>query len=360
MYQSLDGSIASDDLKKILFFSADKFYEEIYLNDNCFICGANPSNKKFNDEHILPKWILKKYKLFSSQITLSNEQHYRYDRYKIPCCEECNKLYGKIVETPISDGFSHGYNHACTFYKKHYRLIFIWLTLIFLKTHLKDKKFKFDPKKKTSIGDIYEWEKLHHLHCISRIPYTKNLLGRKAIGSMLLVPAKKIDLYPSFDFIDIYEGQTIFIRMDEIAIICVLNDSCSIINSLSDLISKFSGPLDALQLRELAVKFAYMNMKLQNRPDFFSQLDGDKNQITIDAKTSGFYKIGDTNLQEYGRLFYHFSKDILKDMGNPDLPIQISNIKKGLLTYLLDDKGNFQKESIKIVKNQQVSLVKTN
>ncbi len=71
---------------KIIFFSLDKFITEIIEGDNCFICGIDKAKSKFNDEHIIPDWILKKLELFSASINLPNGDTYRYDKYKIPCC----------------------------------------------------------------------------------------------------------------------------------------------------------------------------------------------------------------------------------------------------------------------------------
>ena len=43
---------------KVIFFSTERFVKDICLGDFCFICGADPSEKQFNNEHILPRWLL--------------------------------------------------------------------------------------------------------------------------------------------------------------------------------------------------------------------------------------------------------------------------------------------------------------
>jgi hypothetical protein len=96
-----DGSII-DETGKVLFFSTNRFIDDICLGDCCFICGAKPGQKPFNNEHILPEWLLRRYNLFAGTITLPNGNKVRYDRYTVPCCAECNSLMGTEIETPIT------------------------------------------------------------------------------------------------------------------------------------------------------------------------------------------------------------------------------------------------------------------
>lgn len=47
-----DGSIVDQD-SKVIFFSTRRFIDDICIGNCCFICGAKPENKPFNDEHVL-------------------------------------------------------------------------------------------------------------------------------------------------------------------------------------------------------------------------------------------------------------------------------------------------------------------
>ena len=73
-----DGSVV-DQSGKVIFFSTERFVQDICLGNCCFICGAKPGEKDFNDEHILPAWLLRRYDLFSETIRLPNEVDVRYD-----------------------------------------------------------------------------------------------------------------------------------------------------------------------------------------------------------------------------------------------------------------------------------------
>ena len=56
---------------QIKLFSIKDFVSIICLENNCFICGASHSDKTFNEEHVLPNWILRKFNLHSKKITLT-------------------------------------------------------------------------------------------------------------------------------------------------------------------------------------------------------------------------------------------------------------------------------------------------
>ena len=99
---------------RLLLMSCQTFVNEIVMGDACFVCGASPRDKMFNDEHIIPRWILKRFGLFDKQITLPSGERRHYRGYRIPCCVTCNSLLGDTVEAPISqllDGDYQGASH---------------------------------------------------------------------------------------------------------------------------------------------------------------------------------------------------------------------------------------------------------
>lgn len=48
MTVTTDGSII-DSKGKVIFFSTERFINDICLGDCCFICGAKPSEQEFNE-----------------------------------------------------------------------------------------------------------------------------------------------------------------------------------------------------------------------------------------------------------------------------------------------------------------------
>lgn len=156
-----DGSIV-DNTGKVIFFSTRRFIDDICLGKCCFICGVKPGDKPFNDEHVFPEWLLRKYNLFARAITLPNGKTARYDRHTVPCCEECNSLMGKVIEERISQVVNGGPDAIQNYITANGALeIFVWMGLIYLKLHLKDKTNRkhLDMRVQSGmIADDYEWD----------------------------------------------------------------------------------------------------------------------------------------------------------------------------------------------------------
>ena len=86
-------------------------------------------------------------------------------------------MLGERVETPVSAIVKGGISSVAHHLQKHGPwLFYIWLSLLFLKTHLRDRDFRWHPdeRQKTShISEAYDWEELHHIHCVARAFFTQ-------------------------------------------------------------------------------------------------------------------------------------------------------------------------------------------
>ena len=141
--KTADGSFETVD-RKVLYFSTERFITEIGRGECCFICGVGPSDAPFNNEHVIPKWLLAKHGLYSKKVTLPNGARLSYGQYTLPCCVECNSLMGEKIETPVSRVLAGGLRSVREYLEKEgHWLIFLWLALIYLKTHLKDRHLRF-------------------------------------------------------------------------------------------------------------------------------------------------------------------------------------------------------------------------
>ena len=139
-----DGSIV-DDQGKVLYFSVERFVRDICEGDCCFICGRDRSIIDFNEEHVLPDWVISRYGLIGKAINLPNGTTLRYDQYKVPCCVECNFRMGREIEAPIARLVEGEFDVLAHHIRRHgHLLLFLWIALIFLKTHLKDKVLRFN------------------------------------------------------------------------------------------------------------------------------------------------------------------------------------------------------------------------
>lgn len=341
-----DGSII-DDTGKVIFFSTRRFVEDICLGNCCFICGARPEDKPFNDEHVLPEWLLRRYSLFDRTITLPNGKAFRYDRLTTPCCVDCNSLMGERIEKPMSVLVAAGHT-AFNDYVAGGKLlnVYVWLGLIFLKTHLKDRAFRWhlDARKGAEkIADLHAWEDLHHIHCLVRCFYNGTYVEREAVGSFLTVPMRDEPPGVRFDFADLSEAQTLMLRLDDFAVFAVFNDSGGAMNWFYQRYDRITGPLSALQARECMADLAFLNLHLEPRPAF-------RTETNLAAETSRIVaQRGDT--PEMRTLDYSV-RGALLDMAIgyaiPNIRVEgqtteeiAAAIKTGNFTCLFDADGKF-------------------
>ncbi|MHB8654132.1 MAG: hypothetical protein ACYDA9_09660 [Terriglobia bacterium] len=343
MFQTTPDKSVLDSNGRILFFSLPRFISDIAQGTDCFICGAKPNTVPFNNEHVLPDWILKRYRLHDRTIKLPNGQEFRYGEFKIACCTECNAVMGAKFEDLISKCFAMGPEAVSQELKDNgpYRL-FCWMSLIFLKTHLKDKylSFHLDRRKgEMKIGELHSWEELHHIHCVARAFYTHCELTPEVIGSLLVLPAKVRPHFESFDYGDLSFAQTMLLRIDETAIIAVFNDSQAAQSIYYEELGKITGPLSPLQLREIATRLASINIHLIERPRFSSDLNGLTEEYRILGHRPNEWCLANWQNEIQGAIMYNFCKDMV--VNTPDREKILGNLKTGRYTFLVDNEGKF-------------------
>jgi hypothetical protein len=337
-----DGSLQRSD-GAIVFLSLDRFHHEIINGDACFICCAKPSEKSFNDEHVIPDWVLRECKIRNGFITLPNGKPYPYGRYKIPCCQECNSRLGQHIETPMSERFKGGYGAFCKSLANDPKSIwpvFQWMCLLYLKTHLKDKKLPYSLDRRIkdgTIADRLDWEFFHHVHCIARAHFTGAAIDTRVIGSVFVLPALSDSIHGTFDFGDLHPYQALMIRINEIAIVAVLDDSGACCSAKPKFLRDTKGKLGGTQLREILTRVAYMNALLKQRPRFHSSIEESKYRISVDLPPRVEFEPACET--DFGALMYNSIHSLIDfDANDPSLA---DNIRSGRWTCLVDEQGEF-------------------
>jgi hypothetical protein len=283
-------------------------------------------------------------------MTLPNGKPYPYARYKVPCCVECNSELGLRVETPISDLFKSGYASFVKFVKDdprgtfglHSRL-FHWMSLLFLKTHLKDRflPFTLDQRVGTAkISELYDWASLHHIHCISRLHFTKASVDHRVIGSMFFLPALNAPGMDRFDYADLHEAKAMLVRINDIAVIAVLDDSCGCWSLQPEFINKWiKGPLGPVQLREILARIGYLNTLIKQRPKFYSDIQNGEYCICVETPTN--VEVEGGNADALGAMMFSACKPLLRYLVSRDSIELERNVKSGKWTFIVDSDGNF-------------------
>src|SRR5688572_27704570 len=79
------GTIIENSTGKVQVFGPRDFMEKIIFGNCCFVCGAVPGSKPFNNEHIIPHWLLKIFRSHTDVMILPNKTTIRYGSYVVPC-----------------------------------------------------------------------------------------------------------------------------------------------------------------------------------------------------------------------------------------------------------------------------------
>lgn len=335
---------------RILYFGLKDFISRIVNGNDCFICGATPTDVEFNKEHIIPNWILGRFNLHSKSITLPNGSSIKYGVYTVPCCKRCNSQLSEVYENPMSKLFSKSYSEICDTIAKDfetYTLLFKWLNLIFLKTHLKDRLLRksLDHRKdEGNIGDTHYWEEMHHIHCIARSHYTNAKIDYKVFGSVFIFPSLrngKEGTEDHFDYIDHEVGKGILLQLGQFTIIGILNDACGAYSCYMERFSKIKGPLTIFQSRQVFTDLLFLNINLKNRPVFRSSFSATK-EYTIEAslpEQAELLEKQDQIVQASEMLSEYVA--IILNPGAENGNQIIAEIREGKRNYLWDDKHEF-------------------
>ena len=314
---------------KVLIFSIERFVKDICLGQHCFICGVAPEQAHFNKEHIIPQWILDFTNQRGGKIRLPNQTLFQnnYGGYSIPCCVQCNTELSDAFEKTLAPLFKAGYEALRAYLMANgSEVIFRWLALMYLKTHLRDARLALERNRRKGIdlmiGDIYEWKELHHVHCIARSHFTGINFDHRTIGSMLILPAADSSNAGEsrFDYAAHFFGRTIMIRVGEIACYAVLNDASLVQAHFPRAWRLLEGvaPLDPWQIRELHCEFTWRNWCLKTRPEFSTVLVPKPHFETVmPSQPCEFMAAPQTppnNEMTYGKLLHNAYTDFLEAM----------------------------------------------
>jgi len=269
-----------------VFISAERFISHIAQGDSCFICGRLPSSVPFNKEHVLPNWILRGYGIREASITVPGGLENKYSEYLIPCCTACNSALGDEFEAPISRAIKGGWNVFTQFLQRseNIALLYRWLALIFLKTHLKDKTNPMPSELgQGSLAQFVDWTAMHHLHCLVRTQFSGSVVGPGVQGTFMVFQMRLDEEVEPFDYADWELSKTIMLRVGEVGMIAVMNDSEAAGNKIRPFLTHLSS-VTKLQLREIFARVADLNSRIEARPQYFTAIDRIRSRLEIGVR----------------------------------------------------------------------------
>lgn len=351
MRKTPDGSII-DDNERVIFFSADRFKKDIFELDCCFICGARRDTNEFNDEHVIPDWLLRKHNLHDRKLTLPNGRQTTYSRNKVPCCCDCNELLGRELEEPVRNLLSVEYEEMCDLILNTNALgkLFRWMCLLVFKTHYRDRSIRWNVdqrKPDDRISNAYDWNELHHIHAVARSVYTKCDIAPEVIGSLNFFPMNENELEEDFDFGDLYPAQSVLIRSGQIGLVAVLNDAGAANMGFEPISKRITGALSNIQLREVLSHLSTINMHLKHRPEYSTLCDLSSGEASIIASIPKKFEIERPYTTTFGGLMHFTCGNIIRQTQTPNLPEVLAKVKEGNYTFLFNSDGSFNEDTIR-------------
>lgn len=136
--------------------------EQTHADDRCFLCGSSFELARRTEEHIFPKWLLHRFRLWDQTITfpVGHETHYR--KVRIPCCRTCNTVHLAKVEKKIEEASSRGFD---SFRRLRRTTVFLWLAKILYEMMYLDSRWFLDPSNR-SLGKILDPEELYRFQML--------------------------------------------------------------------------------------------------------------------------------------------------------------------------------------------------
>jgi hypothetical protein len=331
---------------KVVYHGVEDFRNEIVFGDCCFICGAVRGSKPFNNEHIIPDWVLRRYNLYDESMTLPNGKVVSYRQYTVPCCQECNTILGTEVERPMSELFALPYSDFANALKNDellYKKIFHWVCLLYLKTHLKDTNFVLNVdrrKDEGKIGEYHDWASIHHIYCMARQHYTEAKIQQEVYGSMVIVPCLSQEMNSHFDYMDSHAGKVVMVQLGEIIIYAVLDDSNIVQQMCANIIEKIKSPLSTFQAKQLFAHLNFVSINLDKKPTYQSTVERGYYEITSTIPEEVNILPKEEQHVSFGELLYTYVNRMVPEE-TPDYEKIMSEIRDEKRNYLFNEKGEF-------------------
>lgn len=342
--EDADGSIIFED-GTVFHWSPSRLNRLISTNNTCFLCGRDRSTTDFDEEHILPQWILRDFNLENEKVALPNNQLVKYYQYKIPCCERCNKWLGKNLENPIKNILSDAVdNPNIRILGENTKLVYSWLANLQFKLSLKDFHWLWSKNPNKHEGSIAlaagaDVNDLFSAHAFLRsFPFDIRVNSR-AVGNitkLTAVPSKT-----NFDLRHLTEGQNIYIKLGRIALFASFGD-CDQSSIEMDFYFNKGGYSD-IQLIEIFCRQSTFQRCLLSLPQFsLDPLYHEVRHLVLNVEGIDNIRILDFDHEYFGRLFRRQLGPMKfihwKGSVRPVEEIE-GEILEGRFSSLLDNKG---------------------
>jgi hypothetical protein len=158
---------------------------------------------------------------------LPQNMSHRFGTYKVPICTNCNDTLKEELEDPVSKAFAAGFAEVKRMADELDHRLYSWLNFLYLKTHYKDLFLvghKSSQPGQAALGDNLIWRYFRNPHAMVRAHVFGIYIAYSTIGSMKVFRVTDHKDCLRFSYKDAYRDTALYVRIDDIAIVCSLDD----------------------------------------------------------------------------------------------------------------------------------------
>jgi hypothetical protein len=259
---------------KVLEFTDRAVLDSSIAKKRCFACGGPPS--KGIGEHIIPKWLQNKFRLFDERLTLLNGTLIPYRNLTVPCCIECNTGFLSKIENTIQPVFLRG--HVSSDEEK--LALARWLSKILLGLLIKETSLSFD-RSKPSLGAIVEpgfIDELRHCHFVmqsARKTTSFHCLHSEFPFSLYSYRVSNYRKNHRFDLSTNIAGQSVSIRIGQLGAIFINDGGFQMEVGPKGPFDLSGSDLSETQFREISARVHY-KAALRDATHFYLTVENDE------------------------------------------------------------------------------------
>lgn len=241
------------------------------------MCGAALATAKETEEHVVPKWLQRKFGLWNKKLLLPNGTPIPYRQLKVPCCEFCNGGGLSTLENAVKGAVEGGYPSLS---RLDDLTIFQWAAKIFYGLLFRDLSLLFDrsdPEKGTIVDEelLRGIRNTHALLQSVRRPF-ELVDGRPFSVLVLNVHELDNDVY---DFRDNFEAMTLAVRMGGVGVIVALQDHGLNEQAYGPYVEDLGGAkVHPVQFDELYARVTYNCSRLSGVPWYWYAIPKDADE----------------------------------------------------------------------------------
>lgn len=247
----------------------------------CFLCGRKLTAHNRSDEHVFPKWLQDRYKLWDKTLRLLNDTTIPYRALKIPCCRSCNSQHLSRLENAMKQAVAEG---PAAVRRLPRRTLFLWLSKVLYGILFKEGLLRFDQTNPES-GRLLPRPALmalrnHHYFLQSaRIPMHFVNFSPASIFVFRLQKSRNPQFH--FNFRDMPGVLGISMQMGSIGIVGILQDGGTQEKGFTEYLKRFRKyPLHPLQFLELVAMMFYKATLFNRIPKYLTMESVDALKVT--------------------------------------------------------------------------------